>query len=133
MQNSKETKENEKDRRYQAAVIVVGLLSLLIAAGSTIANYEWRELLVLLAVMPLIVIVDLFPLTFYVFGGRKTEKENLTFTLIDAFVLVIASWFGMAPAVLIAGIEGFISSRRQVRRLSSNLFSLSMMALTAAA
>lgn len=39
----------------------------------------------------------------------------------------------MLPAVFIAGIEGFISSRRAVRRLSSNLFSSGMMSLAAAA
>src|SRR5437016_1209405 len=109
MQNSKETRENEKDHRYQAAVIVVGLLSWLIATGSTIAHHGWRDLLVLLAVVPLIVSVDLFPVNFSLFAGRKNAQETLTFTLIDAFVLVIAAWFGMAPAVLIAGIEGFIS------------------------
>ena len=75
-------------------------------------------------------IVGMFPLTFLL---RKSAQENVTVTLIDAFVLAIAGWYGFAPAVLIAGIEAFTSSRRQVRKLSSNLFSAAMMSLTAAA
>jgi len=131
--NITEKKESRKGLNYQTAVIVVGLLFWLIAAGKTVIGHSWLDLLVLLAVVPLIVIVDLFPITFPLPAGWKFTQENITFTLIDAFVLTIAGWYGIAPAVLIAGIEGFTSSRRQVRRLSSNLFSSSMMSLTAAA
>jgi signal transduction histidine kinase/ActR/RegA family two-component response regulator len=65
--------------------------------------------------------------------GWKSSQENITFTLIDAFVLAIAIWYGIGPAVLIAGIEAFASSRRQVHRLSSNLFSAANVSLAAAA
>jgi len=41
--------------------------------------------------------------------------------------------FGLAPAVFIAGIDGFTGSRRTARRLSSNFFSSAMMSLGAAA
>ncbi|MDX6386030.1 MAG: hypothetical protein QOK48_3603, partial [Blastocatellia bacterium] len=37
------------------------------------------------------------------------------------------------PAVFVAGVEGFVSSRRSVRRVSSNLFSAGMISLAAAA
>ena len=108
----------------------MGLLLWLIAGGTTFTGHAWRDLLFLLPAIPLIIIVGLFPLTLHL---RKATQENLTFTLIDAFVLAIAGWYGIAPAVLIAGIEAFTSSRRQVRRLSSNLFSAAIMSLTAAA
>ena len=111
----------------------MGLLLWLIAAGETFTGHAWRDLLFLLPAIPLIIIVGLFPLTFLLPTGWKSTQENVTFTLIDAFVLAIAGWYGIAPAVLIAGIEGFTSSRRQVRRLSSNLFSAAIMSLTAAA
>src|SRR2546427_4654159 len=133
MENNTVKKENRKGRSYQAAVMVAGLSLWLIAAGDTIVGYAWRDLLVLLAVVPVIIMVDLFPIRFPLPAGWKSTQENITFTLIDAFVLTIAAWYGIAPAVLIAGIEGFTSSRRQVRRLSSTLFSSGMMSLTAAA
>ena len=114
-------------------VVVVGLIVWLIAAGETLTGHAWRDLLFLLPAIPLIIIVGLFPLTFLLPPGWKSAQENVTFTLIDAFVLAIAGWYGIAPAVLIAGIEAFTSSRRQVRRLSSNLFSAAIMSLTAAA
>jgi len=118
---------------YQVMVTVAGILLCLIAAGSIIVSYTWHDLLVLGAVMPLIIIVGLFPITFPLPTGWKASNEKINFTLIDAFVLTTAICYGIAPAILIAGIEGFTSSRRLVRRLSSNLFSSSMMSLTAAA
>ena len=130
MQNSTERKENGSRRTYQATVTAVGLLLWLIAAGETFRGNAWRDLLFLLPAIPLIIIVGMFPLTFLL---RKSAQENVTVTLIDAFVLAIAGWYGFAPAVLIAGIEAFTSSRRQVRKLSSNLFSAAIMSLTAAA
>ena len=126
-------RRSENSGTYQLTVTVAGILVSLIAAGSILASYTWRDLLVLGAVVPLIIIVGLFPITFPLPTGWKTSNEKIDFTLIDAFVLTTAICYGIAPAVLIAGIEGFTSSRRLVRRLSSNLFSSSMMSLTAAA
>ena len=131
MQNSGGKKENRTCRIYQTAVTVVGLGLWLFAAGETFTGYAWRDLLILLATGPLIIIVGVFPLTLP--AGWKSSQENVTFTLIDAFVLAIAGWYGIAPAILIAGIEAFTSSRRQIRRVSSNLFSSGMMSLAAAA
>ena len=134
MQNNGERKENTSRRRtYQTLVTAVGLLLWFVASGQTFIELAWRDLLFLLPAIPLIIIVGLFPLTFLLPTGWKSIQENVTFTLIDAFVLAIAGWYGIAPAVLIAGIEGFTSSRRQVRKLSSNLFSAAIMSLTAAA
>jgi len=130
MENSTKRKENGSRRTYQATITAVGLLLWLIAVGETFTGPAWRDLLFLLPAIPLIMIVGMFPLTFLL---RKSAQENVTFTLIDAFVLAIAGWYGIAPAVLIAGIEAFTSSRRQVRKLSSNLFSAAIMSLAAAA
>ena len=126
-------RRSESGGTYQLTVTVAGILVSLIAAGNILATYAWRDLLVLGAVVPLIIIVGLFPITFPLPTGWKTSNEKIDFTLIDAFVLTTAICYGIAPAILIAGIEGFTSSRRLVRRLSSNLFSSSMMSLTAAA
>jgi signal transduction histidine kinase/ActR/RegA family two-component response regulator len=133
MQNTGRRIENSKCRTYQATVTAAGLLLWLVAAGGIFTGHAWRDLLYLLPAIPLIIIVGLFPLNWRLPTGWKSAQENVTFTLIDAFVLAIAGWYGIAPAILIAGIEAFTSSRRQVRRLSSNLFSAAIMSLTAAA
>lgn len=132
MPNNNEKKEILKGRRYQVGVSVAGFVLWFMAAGHTVAVYSWPDLLVLLGVVPLIVIAALFPIIVPLPAGWKFKQEAVAFTLIDAFVLTIAGWYGIAPAILIAGIEGFTSSRRHVRRLSSNLFSSAMMSLTAA-
>src|SRR5439155_16101495 len=87
--------------------------------------------LVLVWFVPLIILISLFPNTFTLPSGIKRDK--ITFTLSDAFVSLTAWWYGKLPAVFIAGAEGFVSSRRTVRRLSSNLFSAGMISLAAAA
>ena len=133
MENKTEKKESGKAQPYLAAVVVVGLLLWLIMAGHTLTSNTWRDLLILLAAVPLIIIVDLFQITFPLPAGWTSTRENITFTLIDAFVLAVAGWYGIGPAVLIAGVEAFTSSRRKVHRLSSNLFSAGMMSLAAAA
>ena len=133
MQNNTERKENKKRRAYQATVTALGLLLWIIAAGRTFTGHAWRDLLFLLPAIPLIMIVVRFPLNWRLPTGWKSTQENVTFTLSDAFVLAIAGWYGIAPAVLIAGIEAFASSRRQVHRLSSNLFSAAALSLTATA
>jgi signal transduction histidine kinase/ActR/RegA family two-component response regulator len=133
MQISVGNKENQTSRIYRTAVTVIGLGLWVLAAGETFTAYAWRDLMFLLATGPLIIMVGMFPLTFLLPAGWKSSQENVTFTLIDAVVLAIAGWYGMGPAIFIAGIEAFTSSRRQVRRVSSNLFSSGMMSLAAAA
>ena len=133
MTDDTKRRDRETGGTYQIVVSAAGILVCLIAAGSIITGYTWRELLVLGAVVPLITVVGFFPITFPLPTGWKASNEKINFTVIDAFVLTTAFSFGIAPAILIAGIEGFTSSRRLVRRLSSNLFSSSMMSLTAAA
>ena len=125
-------KKSEKQARvYQTAVAVVGLCLWLASVISLFANQDLREQLILIGFIPLIILISLFPKTFTLPSGIKRDK--ITFTLSDAFVFLIACWYGTLPAVLIAGAEAFISSRRTVRRLSSNLFSAGMISLAAAA
>ncbi len=119
---------------YQAtAVIVAGFAIWLWAAACLPFQYPVRDQLTLLALVPLVVITGMFPNTFPVPSGLKCTHEKISFTLTDAIVLLVACWYGIAPAIFVAGVEGFTSSRRTVRRLSSNLFSFGMMALAAAA
>jgi signal transduction histidine kinase/ActR/RegA family two-component response regulator len=114
-------------------VTATGILLWILAAVETIVGHTWRDYLFLLIAIPLVVIIVRFPLSWRLPSAWKSVAKNLTFTLGDAFVLAIAGWFGFGPAVLIAGIEAFMSSRRQVQRTSSNLFSAANVAIAAAA
>ncbi|MDT4898336.1 MAG: hypothetical protein QOH25_3413 [Acidobacteriota bacterium] len=122
-----------KGHLYLTTVSVAGISVWLAASISFFVQHAWGELLMVLALVPLVVITGLFPNTLPIPAGLKLSQEKLTFTLSEAFVLLVASRYGFAACVFVAGIEGFTSSRRAVRRLPSNLFSSGMMALAAAA
>src|SRR4051794_4329951 len=127
------TKDSRKAVGFLTAVIASALVLWLSLLMRSMGINTGRDALILLASAPLIMIVGLFPINFPLPSSWKATQENVTFTLMDAFVLAIAGWYGMGPAVLIAGVEAFASSRRLVRRFSSNLFSAAMMSLAAAA
>src|SRR5215208_7907164 len=123
---------NDKSRGYQAIVTAAGM-ALWLAAGIWIAYiYDLRDQLTLIALMPLIIGLGMFAHEFQLPVGLKFTQEKFTFTLADAIVLLVACWNGVLPAVFIAGIEGFTSSRRRGCRLSSNFFSSAIMSLGAA-
>jgi putative nucleotidyltransferase with HDIG domain len=124
---------NIRSRVFTATVIAVGILLWLAATASFFIEHGWRDQLTLLTFVPLVVITGMFPNTLPLPSGLKLTTEKLTFTLSDAIVLLVACWLGLPACVFVAGIEGYTSSRRTVRRLSSNLFSSAMMALAAAA
>lgn len=124
---------NNKSPRYTATVIAIGITLWLAATALFFTTHAWRDQLIVLALLPLAVITGMFPNTLPLPSGLKLTKEKLTFTLSDAIVLLAACWLGLTACVLIAGVEGYTSSRRTVRRLSSNLFSSSMMTLSALA
>lgn len=123
-------KAEKKALAYQTAVTVAGLGLWLAAVLFLFTARPWREQVILIGFVPLIIVIGLFPNTFTL-GGLRRDK--ITFTLSDAFVFLIACWYGTLPAVFVAGVEGFVSSRRSVRRFSSNLFSAGMISLAAGA
>jgi putative nucleotidyltransferase with HDIG domain len=124
---------NQSSRSYQTAVSATGTAVWAIAALVIFVGFSWQQRLVVLALVPVIIIVGMFVQHFRLPLGLKFTQDRVVFTPADAFVLLVACLFGMFPAVFLAGIEGFTSSRRTVRRLSSNLFSSGMMSLGAAA
>ncbi|MEP6706347.1 MAG: HD domain-containing phosphohydrolase [Pyrinomonadaceae bacterium] len=117
---------------YQTAVTVTGLCLWALATVLLAVQYSHREQLVVLAIVPLVVIVGMFPTSIVLPYGLKFTKEKITFTLTDAFILLVACSYGVIPAIVVGGIEGLTSSIRAVRRPSSNLFSSSMFSLAAA-
>ncbi|PYS93418.1 MAG: hypothetical protein DMF64_05230 [Acidobacteria bacterium] len=129
-----EQKQTAKTKRlvFEAAVTVPGLILWLLALVFLSANYSLRDLIIFLALVPLVVTASVFPNVFPLPTGLFTQ-EKVTFTPSDSIVLLVACWYGPAPAIFIAGVEGFISSRRAVRRLSSNIFSFGMMSLVGGA
>src|ERR1044072_7229270 len=123
------SKENRKSGAFQTGVAAAGLLLWGAAVADIAARRAPSEQLTLLALVPLALIVGVFPITFPLPSGLKFTAEKITFTLSDAFTLLVACRYGVLPAVFLAGLEGFVGSRMTVRRLSSNLFSSGMMAL----
>jgi hypothetical protein len=120
-------------RGYQIIVTTAGL-SLCALAGAQLAlTYDTRNQLTVLALLPLTILVGAFPQNFKIPVGLGFTKEVITFTLTDAIVILVACCYGAYPAILIAGLESFISARRGGRRLSSHMFSSAMMSLSAAA
>jgi putative nucleotidyltransferase with HDIG domain len=128
-----ETTENRKSRAFQAAVTAAGLLLWSAGVADIAARRTPAEQLALMVLVPLAIIVGMFPVTFPLPSGLKFTTEKISFTLSDAFILLVACRYGVLPAIFLAGLEGFVSSRATVRRLSSNLFSSGMMSLAAGA
>jgi putative nucleotidyltransferase with HDIG domain len=117
---------------YQIGISVAGMVLWVISAAR-ITGYAWRDQFMFVALVPAIILLGRFVQRFRLPLGSKFTRERITFTLSDAFVLLVACSFGLAPAVFLAGIDGFTSSRRTARRLSSNFFSSAMMSLGTAA
>jgi putative nucleotidyltransferase with HDIG domain len=128
-----EMKENYKSRAFQTTVTTAGLLLWAAGVAEIAARRTPAEQLALLVLVPLAIVVGMFPITFPLPSGLKFTSEKISFTLSDAFILLVACRYGALPAVALAGLEGFISSRSTVRRLSSNLFSSGMISLAAGA
>src|SRR5947209_2269498 len=130
---SEKREDNFESRAFQTTVTAAGLLLWVASVADIAALREPTEQLTLLALVPLAIIVGMFPITFHLPSGLKFTTEKVSFTLSDAFTLLVACRYGVLPAVFLAGLEGFLSSRATVRRLSSNLFSSGMMSLAAGA
>ncbi len=124
---------DKKGLAYEALVIAAGLSLWLAAAAGLLLNHTLRDQLLLVALVPVAVVVGMFPLTFPIPSSLRLTAEKVNFSLSDALVLLVACWLGVLPAVFVAGVEGFTASRRAVRRLSSNVFSFCMMSLVAGA
>jgi putative nucleotidyltransferase with HDIG domain len=118
---------------FQNSVTAAGLVLWAAAVADIAALRAPSEQLTLLALVPLALLVGVFPITFPLPSGLKFTTEKITFTLSDAFTLLVACRYGVLPAAFLAGLEGFVGSRATVRRLSSNLFSAGMMSLAGGA
>jgi putative nucleotidyltransferase with HDIG domain len=130
---AQEKRKGLTSQLYPATITVAGIALWLASTVSFFVRDSWREQLAVLALLPLAVITGMFPNSVPLPSSLKLSQEKMTFTLSDALVLLIACKFGFAACVFVAGVEGLTSSRRAVRRLSSNLFSFGMMSLAAAA
>lgn len=122
-----------KARAFQIAVSILGIALWAWTVLRIHADRAPREQLILLALVPVIVLAGLFTQHFRMPFGLNVTQERLTFSLSDTIVLLVAYWYGVYPAIFVAGLEGFVTSRRTVKRLSSNLFSIGMMSLVATA
>ncbi|MEW6207954.1 MAG: HD domain-containing phosphohydrolase [Acidobacteriota bacterium] len=122
-----------KAREYQFAVITAGLAIWLMSGINTFINYSPTDQWQILLFVPVVIAIGLAPQHIRLPLGRGVSWEQMNFTLTDAIVLLVACWYGFSPAVFLAGLESFASSRSTTSRLSSNMFSLGMMSLGTAA
>ncbi|HEY7544934.1 MAG TPA: hypothetical protein VID27_08635, partial [Blastocatellia bacterium] len=106
----------KKGREYQNAVITVGLATWLMALANLLSHYPKQDQLEFLFLVPVIIAVGMSPQRFRLPLGFGFSREKVSFTLSDAIVVLVACWYGFSPAVLLAGIEGFTSSRRTAKR-----------------
>src|SRR5262245_29388930 len=104
---------------YQLTVSAAGLAVWLIALAGVISVQKWSEQVTLIVLLPVIVVGGMFAQHFRLPLGLKFTRERITFTLTDALVLLVICWFGPYPAIFLAGVEGYTSSRRTVRSYSS--------------
>ncbi|HVG28837.1 MAG TPA: HD domain-containing protein, partial [Pyrinomonadaceae bacterium] len=132
MEQQQTTKHQTRLRAFLTVVTAAGLLLWLVAAASVSLDFTLRDQLIFLGLVPLVVSASLFPNIFPIPSSLKLTREKVIFTPSDSIVLLVACWYGTAPAIFIAGLEGFISSRRAVRRASSNIFSFGMMGVVTA-
>ncbi|HJQ68261.1 MAG TPA: HD domain-containing phosphohydrolase [Blastocatellia bacterium] len=124
---------NRKARVYQTAVTAAGIALWLASIVHLFGSYTVADQSLVVLLVPLIVVAGSFLHHFRLPSGLSFGRNTLVFTPVDAIVLLVACLHGVSPAIFVAAIEGFTSSRRTVRKLASNLFSFSMMAITAAA
>jgi putative nucleotidyltransferase with HDIG domain len=127
------TQENKRlAQGYQLVVTAAGIGLWFMACERIALACSLRDQLTLMGMIPVIVVVGMFSMHYRLPMGAKFMQEELTFTLSDAIVLLVACWIGIFPAIFIAGLEGFTSSLRNSRRVSTHLFSSAIMSLGAA-
>ncbi|MEO6391327.1 MAG: diguanylate cyclase [Pyrinomonadaceae bacterium] len=64
--------------------------------------------------------------------GRSNlnDRRQLSISLSDCLTFLLLILYGAAPAILVSGLDGFIASRRTVKRWTSNLFTWGMFSLS---
>jgi len=131
------SKFDQKGRHFQVAVSAVGIIVWLAATVLLPLSFGSRDLLIIIAIIPLTIGVGMCSHTFKLPEGIRFTEDRFTFTLVDSIVLLVALWYGPWPAIFIHGIEGYSSSSRihRVKRhdIVRDLFSSGMMSLATAA
>lgn len=121
---------NKKSLEYQRAITVAGMTLWGLSAVGALVSHSLNDLFNLLTLSLLVGILGLFPQKFRLPLGPKFTREEIIFSVADSIVILLACWYGFYAAVLLGGIESFISSRRSTKRLSSNLFSQAMVVIS---
>jgi putative nucleotidyltransferase with HDIG domain len=131
-----QTFANKSSRAFQIAVIAVGASLWVASVANTVLFSSTRQIMVLLAMVPLTILVGSFSHTYKLPSGLRFSRNHVTFTFADAIVLLVVCWFGIGAGVVVQGIETFISAHRIKKNpqtaLFSDLFSAGMMNLSTA-
>lgn len=62
--------------------------------------------------------------------SNANDRRQLSISLSDCLTFLLLILYGAAPAILVSGLDGFIASRRTVKRWTSNLFTWGMFSLS---
>jgi len=115
---------------FQWAVILAGGLLWL---GSLVRLLVWSDGSAFVAVALLglaAVAVSFKPVRITSPGMKLGNKRHISLTVSDAVTFLLLVLYGPAAAIVVGGVDGFVASRRSVRRIESNVFTLGMLALS---
>lgn len=114
---------NQSSRAFQIAVIAIGLSLWLASFASTAMFFSPRQIMVVLALVPVTLLVGSFSHTYKLPSGLRFSRNHVTFTFADTIVLLVVCWFGIGPGIVVQGIETYISARRIKKNPQTQLFS----------
>lgn len=119
-------------RFFQQTIIVFGIVLWLYCVAFVTLRYDTTSQFMILPLVPLMIFISLFLNTFQLPSGLTFTRERVSLSFADSIVLLVAYGIGLAPAVFLAAIEGYFSTRR-TSKWRTSLFSASMMAFSALA
>ncbi len=131
-----EEKVKKKAILYQVTVTLIGASLWIFASVGLFFHYELKDFSIVLLLILFTVFIGSFSQTFRVPFGLGFTQEKISYTLTDAISLLTAVLYGPIPTIVVAGIDGFISSwrtlrlPRSLRKLYDSSFSSAIVSLS---
>src|SRR5262245_23379876 len=115
---------------FQWTATTGGLLVWLFSAFQLFSSADRKELLTVGIFCVAVVLISWRPIVITTPGLTLSHKRQLSITLSDSLTFLLLILHGPAAAVLVTGIDGFVASRRTIKRWSSNVFTWAMFSLS---
>lgn len=121
---------------YQALILMAGALCWC-AGLPTLVAMSWRTLLELLLLGLIVVLASLRSFLIPAFNFRIINRNDICVTASDTIILLLIVAYGNAPAVVIAGLDGYLGSYSSIspgkpQRLMISLRSAATMSISVA-